>query len=112
MGRAFAKFGMTPPDGLSSPHLLAASSSFDSAAGSGSASSGTGSGDGEGGAPGSGGPGAPSGGSSGSGSTTNGNVSATPDTQTPATQAAEYLSPVTIGGQKLMLDFDTGSADM
>lgn len=31
---------------------------------------------------------------------------------TPADNGAEYLSPVTIGGQKLNLNFDTGSADL
>ncbi|KAH0260944.1 acid protease, partial [Aureobasidium melanogenum] len=31
---------------------------------------------------------------------------------TPADNGAEYLSPVTIGGQKLNLNFDTGSSDL
>ncbi|KAI5273394.1 acid protease [Aureobasidium subglaciale] len=31
---------------------------------------------------------------------------------TPADNGAEYLSPVTIGGQQLNLNFDTGSADL
>ena len=31
---------------------------------------------------------------------------------TPEQYDAEYLSPVTIGGQTLNLDFDTGSADL
>ena len=30
----------------------------------------------------------------------------------PETNESEYLSPVSIGGQTLMLDFDTGSADL
>lgn len=30
----------------------------------------------------------------------------------PEPNAAEYLSPVTIGGQTLNLDFDTGSSDL
>jgi len=33
-------------------------------------------------------------------------------TATPAAQDVEYLCPVTIGGQTLNLDFDTGSADL
>ena len=33
-------------------------------------------------------------------------------TATPQQYAAEYLCPVTIGGQTLNLDFDTGSADL
>lgn len=37
----------------------------------------------------------------------NGEVSAEPEEN-----ESEYLSPVTIGGQKLELDFDTGSADL
>jgi hypothetical protein len=36
-----------------------------------------------------------------------GNVNAQPEQN-----AAEYLSPVTIGGQTLNLDFDTGSSDL
>ncbi|KAJ9627812.1 hypothetical protein H2203_003030 [Taxawa tesnikishii (nom. ined.)] len=31
---------------------------------------------------------------------------------TPVDNAAEYISPVTIGGQQLNLDFDTGSSDL
>lgn len=31
---------------------------------------------------------------------------------TPKDNGAEYLSPVTVGGQKLNLNFDTGSADL
>jgi hypothetical protein len=30
----------------------------------------------------------------------------------PEPNAAEYLSPVTIGGQTVTLDFDTGSSDL
>lgn len=37
-----------------------------------------------------------------------GSVSATPETSA----ESSYLSPVTIGGQKFNLDFDTGSADL
>lgn len=37
----------------------------------------------------------------------NGSVTATPEQYD-----AEYLCPVTIGGQTLNLDFDTGSADL
>ncbi|KAI9750506.1 MAG: hypothetical protein M4579_006442 [Chaenotheca gracillima] len=37
----------------------------------------------------------------------NGDVAATPEEND-----AEYLAPVTIGGQKLNLDFDTGSSDL
>jgi hypothetical protein len=33
-------------------------------------------------------------------------------TAQPEQNAAEYLSPVTIGGQTLNLDFDTGSSDL
>src|ERR1700761_8128407 len=33
-------------------------------------------------------------------------------TATPAQYDAEYLCPVTIGGQTLNLDFDTGSSDL
>ncbi len=33
-------------------------------------------------------------------------------TATPAAQDVEYTCPVTIGGQTLNLDFDTGSADL
>lgn len=33
-------------------------------------------------------------------------------TATPEANDAEYLCPVTIGGQTLNLDFDTGSADL
>lgn len=33
-------------------------------------------------------------------------------TATPEENDSEYLEPVTIGGQKLTLDFDTGSADL
>lgn len=33
-------------------------------------------------------------------------------TATPAAQDVEYICPVTIGGQTLNLDFDTGSADL
>jgi len=45
--------------------------------------------------------------SSASGATVSGEVSATPEQN-----ESEYLSPVTIGGQTLNLDFDTGSADL
>lgn len=30
----------------------------------------------------------------------------------PAQSGAEYLSPVNVGGTQMMLDFDTGSADL
>lgn len=30
----------------------------------------------------------------------------------PSNGAAEYVSPVTVGGQTLVLDFDTGSSDL
>lgn len=30
----------------------------------------------------------------------------------PEPNAAEYLSPVSIGGQPMVLDFDTGSSDL
>ena len=33
-------------------------------------------------------------------------------TTTPTEFDSEYLTPVTIGGQKLTLDFDTGSSDL
>lgn len=33
-------------------------------------------------------------------------------TTTPTQFDSEYLTPVTIGGQKLTLDFDTGSSDL
>lgn len=33
-------------------------------------------------------------------------------TATPEADESEYLSPVTVGGQKLNLNFDTGSADL
>lgn len=33
-------------------------------------------------------------------------------TATPEENESEYLSPVTVGGQKLNLNFDTGSADL
>lgn len=33
-------------------------------------------------------------------------------TATPEADESEYLSPVTVGGQKLTLNFDTGSADL
>lgn len=33
-------------------------------------------------------------------------------TATPEPDESEYLSPVTVGGQKLTLNFDTGSADL
>jgi aspergillopepsin I len=33
-------------------------------------------------------------------------------TATPAAQDVEYTCPVSIGGQTLNLDFDTGSADL
>jgi hypothetical protein len=46
--------------------------------------------------------------SSGSGSSSdNGDVSATP-----SQSDAEFLSPVSVGGQTLVMDFDTGSSDM
>lgn len=44
---------------------------------------------------------------SGGSSTDNGQVSATS-----SQNDAEFLSPVTIGGQTLVMDFDTGSSDM
>ena len=31
---------------------------------------------------------------------------------TPTSSDAEYLSPITIGGQQIMMDFDTGSSDL
>ena len=40
-------------------------------------------------------------------SSENGEVSATP-----SQNDAEFLSPVSIGGQTLVMDFDTGSSDM
>lgn len=43
----------------------------------------------------------------GSGGSEDGTVSANPESN-----EKEYLSPVTVGGQKLNLNFDTGSADL
>jgi hypothetical protein len=42
----------------------------------------------------------------------NGSASAGKVGAIPEPNAAEYLSPVTIGGQTLNLDFDTGSSDL
>ena len=33
-------------------------------------------------------------------------------TNTPTQQDAEFLSPITVGGQTMMMDFDTGSSDL
>ncbi|KAF2716004.1 Asp-domain-containing protein [Polychaeton citri CBS 116435] len=51
-------------------------------------------------------------GSSGTGSPTSGGDGTAEVTSTPEDNNSEYLTPVTVGGQKLTLDFDTGSADL
>jgi aspergillopepsin I len=55
--------------------------------------------------------------SSGTGGNAGGNAGSTSGNTgavaaNPSSGAAEYVSPVTIGGQNLRLDFDTGSSDL